>query len=560
MPGPLNELRSKFPDPDVRFRTDGSILGTDGREYPPYSWRSGLERRLARATEDPGSSRKVVDAFESMVAADLETPAARAIIEDWLAERAVLLRSAGAALIDESFPAGAASENLEQRLAAFLAAIAPPSRPAASPERPRRIVILSSEHGGGISSAAAALHEHLRADSGYLPLLFDIAAALDEADSLVKVLGISERDVWNRLFAELGDADAVSRYQALKERLHDHLPSDAIARIKAGVTALQADLIIAPITGYVKLIQLVETGAPLVFVHTDFCLNPKLAGTNPFRAFASGLPEGPSVLRGADARRVRIWLASDDPDVQLVRLCEELGPRGTRLFQILGYPVRLAFRRPQDPAAPARARARLGLDPAEHVVLLGMGRDGSGDETRRWLARLLEAPPPVDGQIRAVVICGQAEATRREIERWAASLVGKGDQDVRVTIEGSTTAERLADWMTAMVAIAGNPPGVMVTKPGGATTAECAAMGISMISFPHWRWEVPNHDYAVRHGFAEAGDLHRLPEQVGRALRRPIGAPSFTPIDWSKRLIGLVEDAIGAVAGGSTPSHGARQP
>ncbi|WP_281890316.1 MGDG synthase family glycosyltransferase [Paenibacillus sp. YYML68] len=131
-------------------------------------------------------------------------------------------------------------------------------------------------------------------------------------------------------------------------------------------------------------------------------------------------------------------------------------------IQVTGIPIRSRFYNPSPP--PAELKQRLGLDPLKPLVLVMGGGGGLlSDEARRLVQSevLLE-------RAQLAFLCGSNEAVRQEL---TAELQPAYASSVRV--EGFV--DNIEQWMGAAT--------LLVTKPGGLTTSEAAAMKLPMLLY-----------------------------------------------------------------------------
>ncbi len=207
-----------------------------------------------------------------------------------------------------------------------------------------------------------------------------------------------------------------------------------------------------------------------------------------------------------------------------------LSARGVRAerIHITGIPVRAAFGVvPQDPRD---VRERLGLPPDGNVVLLMGGGLGIGP-----LSAMLKALDALDQPVCAVAIVGRsARAEQRVID--CAAGVGYPVRVVRFV-------ENVYDYMHAA--------DVLISKPGGLTSAEALAARLPMVLFkPLPGQEERNTQHLVRHGAAvrarDASDLARvmrtlLSDRVKRDRMRESMATLAKP-DAAQRIAHIVAD------------------
>ncbi len=173
-----------------------------------------------------------------------------------------------------------------------------------------------------------------------------------------------------------------------------------------------------------------------------------------------------------------------------------------RVF-VTGIPVSPDFIPPADgPEARRTAAERFGLDPGRPTVLLMGGGAGVGD-MRSLAAALLGAPE----RFQLVALAGNNRALLTNLRALAAEHPG------RLLPLGFTHDVHM------LLAAAD----LVITKPGGLTTAECLAMGKPMlVHSPIPGQEEYNADFLLENGAAlKAVDMDALLWRVRRFLNEP---------------------------------------
>ncbi len=170
-------------------------------------------------------------------------------------------------------------------------------------------------------------------------------------------------------------------------------------------------------------------------------------------------------------------------------------------IEATGIPVESAFAAPVDREAVLR---RHGLDPAKPMVLVAGGSLGLSPATA-VVRQLLQ----VKCDFQAIVVCGKNE----EMQAGVRALISGRETDFRVM---GYTGE-MADFMGAA--------SVLMSKPGGMTTAEALARGLPMMILdPIGGQEERNSDVLL-----EAGAALKCSEVtlVGHKLRRILDEPGL---------------------------------
>lgn len=164
-----------------------------------------------------------------------------------------------------------------------------------------------------------------------------------------------------------------------------------------------------------------------------------------------------------------------------------------------GIPTMPAFSRRHERAECARA---LGLDPARQTFLLMGGGAGLGG-----LSVVAQQLLSIPGEFQLIVLAGKNLAELRALQALAPRFPG------RLLPQGFT------DQVERLMACAD----LVITKPGGATVAECLAMGLPMIlNAPIPGQEEHNANFLLEQGAAlKATDLPTLEYRIRYLMAHP---------------------------------------
>ena len=177
---------------------------------------------------------------------------------------------------------------------------------------------------------------------------------------------------------------------------------------------------------------------------------------------------------------------------------EGLGLPGDRIH-VTGIPVEPEFSRPVDREAVLR---RHGLDPAKPTLLVAGGTLGLSPATA-VVRRLLQ----LDREFQAVIACGKNEELKKEIEALTS------EQRDRFRVVGYT--QEMPDLLGAST--------LLLSKPGGLTTAEALARGLPMVILdPIGGQEERNSDMLLEAGAAvKCTEVTILNHKLRRLLDDP---------------------------------------
>ncbi len=206
---------------------------------------------------------------------------------------------------------------------------------------------------------------------------------------------------------------------------------------------------------------------------------------------------------------------------------------------LTGIPIHPSFYQPK---SGPEARAALNLSTERPVVLILAGGAGTGPVELVFKAALKVKRPA-----HFVVICGKNAALKDRVEACnTPKLVGVH----RTTILGFT--DRIDEYAAAA--------DIVVTKPGGLTTAEILACGGAMaIINPIPGQESRNSDYLLELGAAvKIGSTHVLPYKLGQLLddeRRLAGLRSTARLHGRPRAALDIASHLLNMLGQPIPAH-----
>lgn len=200
---------------------------------------------------------------------------------------------------------------------------------------------------------------------------------------------------------------------------------------------------------------------------------------------------------------------SEDTRERFIR--KGVAPEKIKAF---GIPIRSKFAERLDKEA---VRAELGLDPAVPVVLVMGGGQGLGP-MKEAVKKLLALSLP----LQLIVVTG----ANIKLFRWVRKLAGSSAKKI-IHFDYASNVDELME-----------ASDLIVTKPGGLTTAECLAKGLPMVIIePLPGQEERNADFLLEKGVGvRVHDLSDLAEEVELLLRSPdrMGAMAQAARDNSK--------------------------
>ncbi len=338
----------------------------------------------------------------------------------------------------------------------------------------RRVLVLSASAGAGHLRAAEAVAKAIAVESP--------AAEVRNLDVLT-LASRAFRDAYSKWYLSL-----VNRAPALWGYLYDRLDRPPKRQPMGLRHALDH-------WNTRRLRQEVEAFAPNAIVCTHFLPGAVLAEER-----REGRLAAPLAVVVTDADVHRMWLHHGVTRYFVAR--EEAAALLSRLgfaasaIEVTGIPIDPRFAAPFDRRALRQAH---GLPEHGPVVLLLGGGFGVGP-VQEMAQRLGDAQKPA----RVVVVAGRNEKLRKALEKAAGP---------RTVVLGFTT--EMDEWMAAA--------DLLVTKPGGLTTAEALARRLPMVLVnPIPGQEQRNADALLEAGAAvRAGNLEVLAWKVDQLLGDP---------------------------------------
>lgn len=188
-------------------------------------------------------------------------------------------------------------------------------------------------------------------------------------------------------------------------------------------------------------------------------------------------------------------------------------PHLTEKIHITGIPIDSNFV-PNSRATESRSHLRheLGLHPDIPAILLTAGGIGGGPLLNVALHLSTLTYP-----VQIIVVCGRNRATLRLFHEQHDSLMS--NSNVHFKIEGHVPIERMAALM--------NASDILVSKPGGVTTAESLASGCPMVIYTPLMIPGQEEDNAHLLQQTGAGEVARTPEELLDLVKQLLNSPNI---------------------------------
>jgi UDP-N-acetylglucosamine:LPS N-acetylglucosamine transferase len=394
----------------------------------------------------------------------------------------------------------------------------------------KKIVILDSSSGGGHIATAEAVKKMMEA-RGFKAQIINQDELRKERDPLIvggvkyKGQAMSMAEVYNRVFQQDNDSNAAHQLWSLGNEIRKFEPNREAQSLVETIRKINPAMIFSVATHHPEHASLSNrTGIPLKYVHTDFDFNNALV----------------SMADKVDKKLINFWVNADDTEILQGKKIgnwevplAHLKDRG--VIQVCGYPLRPSFVRETDPKKLAAIKNQKNIPSDHRVALLAMGRQGIRDHIVKYMRLLQDPNQQMDKPLHLVVVCGKNADLKKELEDYVKGLLPhEKNPNVHFKIEGFVEEKDMADYFKVADAL--------ISKPGGATAAEAAAMGVPLLSCEPHPWEYPNQEYLKRHGLAEkleSDDTFR--SQLQDLMQRKEEGISYQPLDWKKQFATLID-------------------
>lgn len=522
---------------------DSYLHTKDGKVLTKYPYRTQFEHQLAEKIMDPERASFIAREFEKHITPEaLSMYNGENVLHEW---REALKYYAPLLGADSGYMLSTFKEHAHEEVRRFIE-----NHPETAQKffesianregklniglngKSKKVVILDSSSGGGHVATAQAIKTMVE-KRGFQATIINQDELEKENDPLkfsgVKYKGedITMAEVYNRVFQQDNDLETANKLWGIGNHVRQFLPNREAQRLAEKVRQIKPAMIFSVATHHPEHAALANmTGTPLKYVHTDFDFNDQL------------LPFADKV----DKKLINFWVNAPDDEILQNKTMngwtvplQDLKEDGT--IKVCGYPVRPSFVRETDPAKLDKIKESKGIPQDHQVALLAMGRQGIRDHILKYMKLLHDPNNVMEKPLHLVVVCGKNAELKKELEEYLAQLPpDQKNPDVHFKIEGFVPEKEMADYYKISNAL--------ISKPGGATAAEAAAMGVPLLSCHPHPWEIRNQEYLARHGLAESLESdYTFVDQLKRLMGRKDEGIAYKPLDWKKQFDTLMEDS-----------------
>ncbi|MBS0603584.1 MAG: LicD family protein [Verrucomicrobia bacterium] len=530
--------------------SNSQFAAFDGKIYPRREISSKFHNQLELELNDPEKALCILKSYEKHLAPHLDSQQ-QEMLQNWLIKNVRFIGSLPffahwKGEIEQPI-AAILSSHLDQ-FTAFFEEVKANEKPCVfpvnkDPNQPKNIVIITTTGGGGHKSVADALNQILsKFPEKYKVTIVDFAEIAKPSDPLYRLSGLlTAEEVYDKVFQQHKDPKLATELWQLKPKLNAFVEDTCVRDLKDRIRPLNPDLILSTCHFLDRDLEVCSSlGVPMRFVHCDYELSWALV----------------SLVAKANPQTVKLWLPATDPEIlrptssklkselvqQLVLTHSEdeidaLIAEGTKsVIDYSGFPVRLSFKREEDPEALAKIRQGLNIPEGSQVVVAQMGKQGVGTLFQVIKGLNEDRLTVYDRPVHLAVMCGTNEPMRKELLEYLKSA------DKHPQIHFEILPMQTQDEVAAYLKIAD----AELMKPGGAASSEALEMAVKTLIFvdPDHQWEGCNKDQMVRHGIGTVVEsMDTIPKQLKEVLGKP-KKTDYVPINAEKTVPTLVDEAI----------------
>lgn len=549
---------------DFEFIQNGNMLRVGNQYLSKYLYQNEVERALSKEMMDPERARNVISFFQNRIVGPLLAKHDYEMI-DHLAN--CLLHSTYSlgcnvghmlkvfkeySQLSKSF-----FENNHDACKFFEdVANYENSLNPQLPSEKKKIVILTSHSGGGHLSTAQAI-EKIAKDKGYEVILLDQhQLASDKGIDAIQILNAQYKGkplenrikIWDEVRQKDDNLQGANELWKLAEDVREFVPNEELALTVAKIREINPEMIISTTTYAREQAMLASmTNKPLHFIHTDYDLNSfiqeklKTMDTNLVNLWVNSeedeLLRETNWLPGIESNKLEEVLADRRAKGRLINTNEirDLKRRGKIKFA--GYPIRKSFFREIDPRKLNKIRQDLNILPNEKFGVLMMGKMAMSAKIKKYMELLLNPNNNYPQPLHINVICGSNKELKQELEDYLANLpADQKNPKVRFTIDGFLNEENLSDRYKVA--------DVLISKPGGATTAEACASGLPMLCCDAYDGEKVNAAFLERHNLGQTliDESTFVSQLMDLASYKQRGKVNYAPLSWENALASLFQN------------------
>lgn len=536
---------------------DEMIVTADGKEFPRIYWKSEFQKKLYRKLEDPVKAKHIYESYEEFLWPLVENnPTLSSELANWIIENAFLLGSVNhnAYQIFEQYKLCesliAQNKQAKHKLKYFFNRIhleqdKSPHKSLAKKEKQHfeSLTFLTTSGGGGHFTTSASMEASIRQSFGSKIKIRTIDHAKEQltCDPLfIATQKVTSDHIYNNFFQKENDTPKAVLYWSLYGLLQDYIPFTCNRQVKDKVNQVPTDLLISTMSHFEIHSDLAYShDIPLRYTGTDYALasgtyHPALYSSD--KLIHYWLPSGEKEIFSSFLHTPSKTNSSTQVQKDLTKATSQIDPHVkiplhiNKKFKVLGFPLRRSFDHNKwKGLSTAQLKSKRGLPEQKKVITVTMGANGVGVVSDIALRAQTMAKKFKD-QVHFVIICGKNTLSRAIIE----SFIYKSARNLNAPFSMETKGFVAMDEMAELLYISD----AIISKPGGATTAEAAAIGTPMLITRAHKWEIPNQNFLLRNNLGKILKnewliVEELQEMLNLDLKKKV---TYIPVNWKSRL------------------------
>lgn len=552
------ELEEKF---GVRRSGDNQLIAHDGSTFQRQVW-SDLEGGLRFELKRSLFAKAMYDAYAKHVLPLIQDDNdLKDHIEYWIYSHSRLLGSITsdpkAMLLNDEFFKKNQDANYVKAMDRFFEDVLAfeskgwknryydQARPSSNQKR-RIAIIGTSAFGGGHYTVAKSIRDAIQYQFGsqFEIKVIDTRKLEPEKDNMMRITGggLHSENIYDEFFQKEDNPKKASAFWKVHSEISYFINDDSTQVLLDDIRQFQPDLIFSCIHHRPELINLAyATEVPLRIVSTDFDLQPHLFSyvqtLNPslvkilvstldpifFESLAQHM-QRPDI-EGFYAPVIKDSIQSYvDKKISTSELFKNVS-----VFERFGIPTSPEIQKVQDSKMLELYREQFKIRKQSKILTLAMGRQGAGNLKSMVLdiKSVADKLPETD----VLVLCGSNETLKAELQTLTEGTAA-GVRFHLLSLLDSKDMSKIY-----------NITDLLVSKPGGVTTAEVEVTRTPVLAYIYYPWEEINLSYLKRQdlGFDKGEDfLSSLQKLLAKDFSETKKKSAI--LDWNNELVALLKN------------------
>lgn len=534
-----------------------TITTKGSKVYPKIIWKSDFQKSLYKEIGDFDRALQIYETYEKILLPILRQDSGQQkVVEDWIKDHAWILGNRNFNYLKKISKDLKGCDLLAKHgdvFAAFFRSISAFSTRISKKPATKllRVANITTDGGGGHLMVAKAVQQYIQSQFGNNceSRIFSVYDYDKTADPYCVYTNgkMSTNQIYDEVIQKQNDPEKKKRKLDKEERIKKYIPGYNMQDMVREVADFAPDFILSTrhfVPDDLRLMY--ELDVPGAFIQCDFELNYNLIKKVHIMNHSwvkMLLPSQDKEARGPLSSFLKAnMLNNEQPlsDEEMHVMKEKAEEIHDKLIDILGYPTREHIKPEKDEAVLHEIRQNWGVQEQEKVIMMAMGRQGVGKHMPELIRELISKNAQLKFADRIFVICGKNEQMKAEIESLLANNEEyKSNRNLQIIPLGYVKERQMAELYKIT--------DLYIGKPGGATTAELALMGVkSLIIFPH-AWEKSNLLYLQRHGLAEElQSLDHFITKLNEMLASTAPKESLKDANWQENLSRIIGYGIKA--------------